>query len=100
MLDKRPGHVETRAARRAVVIDVVDGYLRHAELVEYALAARAITVAVAGHALVDVVVVDLRVQQRLYTGLETQFCVVDFSSGFDELGHAYAEDVNGGFLAR
>jgi len=87
------GDVQAGRAGRAVVVDVVDGDLGHAELVEDALAAGAVAVAVAGHALVDVVVVDLRVEERLDTGLEAELSVVDLAAGLDELGHADAEDV-------
>lgn len=91
-------HVQTGGAGGAVVVDVVDGDARHAELVEDALAAGAVAVAVAGDALVDVVVVDLRVEHGLDASFEAQFRIVDLSAGLDELGHAHAEDVDGLFL--
>jgi hypothetical protein len=67
--------------------------LGHAELVEYSLAAGGVAVAVAGYALVDVVVVDLGIEHGFDAGFEAELGVVDFSSGLDELGHAHAEDV-------
>lgn len=57
MGDGLPRHVQARGASRAVVVDIVDGDARHAELVEDALAAGGVAVAVAGDALVDGVVV-------------------------------------------
>jgi hypothetical protein len=78
-------HVQSRGARGAVIVDVVDGDARHAELVEDALAARAVAVAVACHALVHVVVVDVCVQQRFDACFEAQLRVVDFAAGLDEL---------------
>lgn len=56
-----------------------------------------IAVAVACHALFDVVVVYLGVEHGFYAGFETEFGVVYFSAGLDEFGHAYAEDVDGFF---
>jgi hypothetical protein len=88
---------ETCRTRRAVVVDVPDRDGRLAELVEDALAAGAIAIAVAGDAHVDVVVVDLRVQHGFDAGFEAELCVVDFAAWFDEFGHAYAEDVDRGF---
>ncbi|KAI6768775.1 hypothetical protein HG531_010964 [Fusarium graminearum] len=95
VLHQGPGHVETGASSRAVVVDVVDGDLGHAELVEDALAAGAVTVAVTRDALVHIIVVDLRVEKGLDACFEAQFCVVNFAAGFDELGHAHAQDVDG-----
>ena len=89
-------HEEARRARAAVVVDVVDGDPREAELVEYALPAGGIAVAVACDALFDVVVVDLRIEERFDTGFVAELGVVDFSAWFDELGHSDAEDVDGG----
>jgi hypothetical protein len=86
-------HKQTSGTSRAVVVHVINGDLGHAELVEHALTAGGITVAVACYALLDIVVVDLCVQQGLNTGFETKFGVVYFSTGLDELGHANAEDV-------
>lgn len=69
-------------------------------MVEDALAAGAVSIAVAGNAHVDVVVVYLGVEHGFDAGFEAQLGVVDFAAGFDEFGHAYAEDVDGGFLFR
>ena len=79
-------HVQPRRARGAVVVDVVDGDARHAELVEDALAARAVAIAVACHALVYIIVVDVCVKQRFDACFEAQLRVVDFAAGLDELG--------------
>lgn len=98
--DKGAAHGETGAAGGAVVVDVVDGHLGHAELVEDALAAGRVAVAVAGDTLVDVVVVDLGVKHGLDTGLEAELSVVNIAAGLDELGHAHTEDVDGSELAR
>lgn len=87
---KGPRHGQPRAARAAVVVDVVDGDLRQPKLVEDALPARAVAVAVARDALLDVVVRDVRVQQRLDARLEPELRVVDLAAGLDELGHAHA----------
>ena len=43
--------------------------------------------------MVYVVVIDLGVQHGFDTCFEAQLRIVDFAPGFDELGHAYAEDV-------
>lgn len=85
--------VQAGRACAAVVVHVVDWDLRHAELVKDTLPARRVAVTVAGDALVDIVIVDLRVQHRFDARFETKFGVVDFPAGFDEFGHAYAEDV-------
>lgn len=98
--DGLAGHVETGAPCRAVVVDVVDGDLGHAELVEDSLATGRIAIAVARHSLVDLVVVDLRVQHCLHAGFEAEFMVVDLSSWLDEFGHSYAEDIGGRGFAR
>lgn len=93
--DEGAAHGEAGRAGRAVVVDVVEGDLGHAELVEDALAAGGITVAVASDALVDIVVVDLGIKEGLDTGFEAELGVVDGAAGLDELGHAHAEDVDG-----
>lgn len=80
-------------ASRAVIVNVVNGDLCHAELIEYSLAAGGIAVAVASYALVYIIVVDLRIQHGLDARLKTELGVIDFSARFNELGHAYAEDV-------
>ena len=82
--------MEASSTGWAVVIYVVDGYFGHAELVEYSLATGGVAVAVAGDALVDVVVVDLCIKHGFDASFETELGVVDFASGLDEFGHAYA----------
>ncbi|KFY21090.1 hypothetical protein V491_03168, partial [Pseudogymnoascus sp. VKM F-3775] len=93
MGDDVAADVEAGRAGGAVVVDVVDGDLGHAELVEDALAAGGVAVAVACDALVDIIVADLGVEHGLDSGLEAKLGVVNFSARLDELGHAYAEDV-------
>ena len=90
MTDYISRQVEAGGAGGAVIVDVVDGYLGHAELVEDSLAAGGVAVAVAGDALVDVVVVDLCIKHGFDASFETELGVVDFASGLDEFGHAYA----------
>lgn len=63
-------HVEARGAGRAIIVDVVYGDGGHAELVEYALAAGRVAIAVACYALVDIVIVDLGVEE----GFDTCLC--------------------------
>lgn len=92
--DDITGEVKTGGAGRAVVVDVVDWDLGHAELVENALAAGGVAVAVAGDTLVDVVVVDLGVEKGLDSSLEAELGVVDLSARLNKLGHADAEDVD------
>lgn len=96
--DEGTGHGQTSAASGAVVVDVVDGNLGHAKLVKDTLTAGAVAVAVAGDALVDIVVVDLSVEESLYTSFESELSVVHQASGLDELGHAHAQDVDGRLL--
>ena len=89
----------------AIVVDIVDGDLRHAKLVEDALAAGRVAIAVAGDALFDIIVVDLGVEEGFDAGFEAEFGVVDcedserdvmemglptFASGLHELGQTYA----------
>jgi len=94
-----PSHKQASTPRRAIVIHIVNGNLRHAELVEDALAASGITIAIARHALLNIVVVDFGIEHSLDTGFETELSVIDFATGLDELGHAHAEDVDGFFSA-
>lgn len=94
-----PAHVETGRASRAVVVDVVYWDTGHAELIEDALSAGAVAVAVACNTLVYIVVVNVCVKHGFHTSFETEFRVVDLSARLDELGHAYAEDVYGLLLA-
>ena len=85
MTDHVPRHVQPRRAGGAVVVDIVDGDLRHAELVEDALAAGRVAVAVAGDTLVDIVVVDLSVDEGFDAGFETEFGVVDCQADLERL---------------
>jgi hypothetical protein len=85
--------MQASASSRAIVVDVVNRDLGHAELVKHTLTASAVAVAVAGHSLVNIVVVNLGIKHSLDTSLETQLGVVDLSAGLDELCHAHAEDV-------
>lgn len=88
-------HEQTSRASRAVVVDVVNGDLGHAKLVEDALTAGAVTVAVASNTLLDIVVVDVSIQHGLDTSLETELIVVDLATGLDELGHTHTQDIDG-----
>lgn len=71
MADELSRHMQTSGAGRAIVIDIVDGDLGHAELIEHTLATGGIAVAIARDALVYIVVVDLRIQHSLDAGLQT-----------------------------
>jgi len=88
-------HVQAGASCAAVVVDIVHGDACHAELVEDSLSASRIAIAVTCNALVDVVVVDVRVKHGLDTRLKAQLWVVNLATRLDELGHAHAEDVDG-----
>ena len=68
-LHHRTRDVQPRRAGRAIIVDVVDGDARHAELVEDALAACGVAVAVAGDAEVDVIVVEVGVEESFDAGL-------------------------------
>lgn len=85
--------MKPRRTRRAVVVDIVNGDLGHAELVEYALATGAIAVAVASDALIDIVVVDLGVKKGFDARFETELGVVDLASRLDELGQTYTQHI-------
>lgn len=91
--DGLSSHMQPRGPSRAIVVDVIDRNLGHAELVEYPLAASAIAIAVACNSLVDIVIVDLGVQECFDTGFETELGVVDLAARFDELGQAYSNYV-------
>ena len=77
MLDHVPRHMQACRAGGAVIVDIVDWDLRHAELIEYPLAAGRVAIAVAGDSLVDIVVVDLGVQEGLDAGFKPELGVVD-----------------------
>ena len=78
MADHIARHVQARGPRAAVVVDIVDGDLGHAELVEDALAAGGVAVAVAGNGLIDIVVVELGVEEGFDAGFEAEFGVIDY----------------------
>ena len=65
----RARDVQPCRARRAVVVYIIDGDARHAELVEDALAACRVAVAVAGDAKVDVIIVEVCVEEGFDAGL-------------------------------
>ena len=89
-LHHAPRKVQARASGAAVVVDIVDGYSRHAKLVEDTLTAGTIAIAVACNSLVNVVIVDVCVHQGLDTSFVSELCVVDFATRLEELGHANA----------
>lgn len=95
MGDHISAHEETSRAGRAVVVNVVDGDSSHSKLVEDALAASAVAVAVACNTLLNIVVVDMSIKHSLNTSLESKLGIVHLATGLDELGHAHAEDVDG-----
>lgn len=61
--------MEAGRASTAVVIDIIYRDGGHAKLVENALAACGVAIAVASYTLVDVVVVDMRVEEGFDAGL-------------------------------
>ena len=85
--------MQSRGPSRAVVVHIVDGNLGHAKLIEDSLTASAVTIAVASDSLIDIVVIDLRIEEGFDTGLETELGVVDLATRFDELGQAYSKHV-------
>lgn len=78
MTDHVSRHMKTSRAGAAVVVDIIYGDLCHAELVEDALAAGRVAIAVACHALVDVVIVDLGVYEGFDASFKAQLVVVDW----------------------
>ena len=78
MTDHIPRHMQPSRTSRAVVVDIVDGNLCHAELVEDALTAGAIAVAVAGDAQLDIVIIDLGVEEGFNACFEAELSVVDY----------------------
>ena len=71
--------MEACRASGAIVVDIVDGNLRHAELVEDPLAAGGVAIAVAGDTLVDIIVIDLGIEEGFDPRLEAEFRVVDYA---------------------
>ena len=87
------GHEERGGSRRAVVVHVVDRDAGETELVDGALPAGRLAVAVADHRLLDGVIGDTGILQGLGTGLRAHLRVVPFSSSrLLELRHAHADD--------
>ena len=70
MADQIPHHVQPCRTGGTIVVDVVDRDLGHAELVEDALAAGGVAIAVAGDGLVDLIVVDAGVEEGFYAGFK------------------------------
>ena len=70
--------MQAGGAGGAVVVDVVDGDGGHAELVEDALAAGGVAVAVACYAGFHGVIVDVGVEEGFDAGFEAEFVVVDW----------------------
>ena len=62
-------HMQSCRTGGAVVVDVVDGDLCHAELVEDTLAAGGVSVAVACYSLFDIIVIDLGIEKGFDTSL-------------------------------
>src|SRR5262249_5530818 len=92
-LDELLRHEQRRRPRRAVVVHVVDGDARQAELVERALAAGRVAVAVADGGLLDGGERNARVLERLLSGLAAHVRIVPLlRAGLLELGHADADD--------
>jgi hypothetical protein len=69
------------------------------DLIEDALSACRVSVTITCNALVNLVVVDVRVEHGLDTSFETKLRIIDLSAGLDELGHAYTKDIDGLLLA-
>lgn len=90
---QRPGELQPRTACCARVGGVVHGNTGHAELVEDALAAARVAVAVACHAGLDVVVGQVGVEERFGAGFEAEFGVRAETAWFDEFRQADAQDV-------
>src|SRR5690606_26319173 len=94
-LDELLGQEQRRRAGRAVVVDVVDRHAGQADLVDRALAAGRVAVAVADRHLLDLLVRDARVGQRLLPGLLRHLRVVPVpGAGLLELRHADADHVD------
>lgn len=93
MAHKIPRHRQPRRRRRTVIVLIIYRNARHAELIEDALAARAVAVAVACDAHLDIVVRDVRVKEGFDAGLVAELGVFDFTAGFGEFRHTDAEDV-------
>ena len=90
---KRFARYSARRTRRAVVVDVHDGDATHADLVQRALAGGGVAVAVAHRDLLDLVVGDAGVGERVGAGLLGHVRVVPvLAAGLLELGHPDTDD--------
>ena len=114
MSDHVAAHKEASGASAAVVVDIIDlvtfsdrteeiigitdRNACQAELVEDTLATYAVTIAVAGDTLLDIVIVDFGIEHCLDTGLVAQLGVVNLASGLDKFCHPYAYHVDGVLL--
>ena len=78
MSDHIPRHIQPRRAGGAIVVDIVDWDLRHAELIEDTLPTCRVAVAVAGDALVHIVVIDLGIEEGFDAGFEAEFGIIDY----------------------
>jgi hypothetical protein len=63
-------------------------------LIEDALAAGRVAVAVTSNTLVNVVVGESGIKKRFDTSFETELGVINLTAGLDEFGHSYAYDVD------
>ncbi len=62
----------------AVIVDIIDRELGHSELVEDALAACGVPIAVARYAVLNFIIIDLGIKQGLDASFEAEFSVVDW----------------------
>lgn len=90
-----PQH-QGRRSRRAVIIDIVDGYPGHANLIQGPLATSGVPVDVPHTGLLDFLVWDSAVTEGRENGFFYHLGVVHFvGSGPKELGHAHSYHVDG-----
>lgn len=82
--------MQTRGARCAGIVGVVDGDRGLPELVEDTLAAGGIPVAVARNAGFDIVVSDFGILHCLYACFVAEFWVFPDAAGLEKLRHPYA----------
>lgn len=85
--------MQARGARGASIAGVVDGDRAHAKLVENALAAGRVAVAIACNTGLHIIVVDFGIEHGLDASFISKLGVLPLPSGLDELGQAHAEDV-------
>lgn len=93
MTDDISRKMQSGASGTAIVVDVVDGDLGHAKLIEDALSAGRVSVAVASYSLVNIVVVYLCIEEGFDAGFIAKLSVVYFSTRLDEFGHSHAEHI-------